>query len=114
MPLQQNAQLLKELLTFGKPTTKILLIAGSPCQDVTVAGESKGLLGFAGTRSVYMHAVYFTLLALQALGALNRTYLLLENAGSIWDAHKSYLAKVLGLQPRQMKKIKGMDATAQR
>ena len=107
--LSQQAKLLKELLAFGKPSTKIILIAGSPCQDVTIAGESKGLLGFTGTRSVYMHAVFFVLHALHALGALNRTFLVLENAGSILELHKSYLAKLLGLRPQQMKKIKASD-----
>ncbi len=39
------------------PGTLILVIAGSPCQDLTSAGRLQGRRGICGDRSVLIHAV---------------------------------------------------------
>ena len=49
---------LRQLITFLKDEKGVLvIIAGSPCQDNTQAGGSRGYLGFTGTRSAHVHAV---------------------------------------------------------
>ena len=103
--LHEKAKILQELLTFAEENTEIIIIAGSPCQDVTTYGQYRGLLGFAGSRSRHMHAFYFTLKALQALWPLTQTFYVLENSGSMQDMHLKYITKLLNVTPQCVKKI---------
>ena len=103
--VKQNAQLLKQLLTFAKQDTEIVLIAGSPCQDLTVYGPQKGILGFTGSRSRHMHAFYYTLKVLEHLWPTSQIFYVLENAGSMQEMHLDYITAILNLQPSQIKRI---------
>ena len=40
--LANEAQKLTELLTFAKPDTEVIIVAGSPCQDLTIYGRFRG------------------------------------------------------------------------
>jgi len=77
----------------------------SPCQDATVRGSSGGLLGFTGPRSFHVHVVFFLLHVLQALGVLDRVFLILENAGSMLGMHKQHLINIFGLSSKQIKQL---------
>ena len=65
------------------PDIKWLLIAGSPCQDLTFAGYLNGLLGLTGQRSMLFFVVYIVLCHLQSLFGYDAVRFLTENAGSM-------------------------------
>ena len=65
------------------PEIKWLLIAGSPCQDLTFAGYLNGLLGLTGKRSMLFFVVYVVLCHLQMLFGHDAVRFLTENAGSM-------------------------------
>ena len=100
-----QANALKEFLTLLGPAGKIVLVAGSPCQDLTTVGATGGLYGFAGLRSVHFHAIPLLLHLLEEFHFKERTFLIMENAGSMLGPHQSYLGEVLGLQPTHVKVI---------
>ena len=65
------------------PTLKWVVIAGSPCQDLTYAGFLNGLLGLTGQRSMLFFVVYIVILHLQKLFGIESVRYLTENAGSM-------------------------------
>ena len=65
------------------PDIKWLLIAGSPCQDLTFAGYLNGLLRLTGKRSMLFFVVYIVLSHLQSLFGYDAVRFLTENAGSM-------------------------------
>ena len=65
------------------PEIKWILIAGSPCQDLTYAGDLNGLLGLTGNRSMLFFVVYVVLCHLQKLFGFDSVRYLTENAGSM-------------------------------
>ena len=65
------------------PEIKWILIAGSPCQDLTFAGYLNGLLGLTGKRSMLFFVVYVVVYHLQKLFGFNAVRYLAENAGSM-------------------------------
>jgi len=65
------------------PDIKWLLIAGSPCQDLTFACYLNGLLGLTGKRSMLSFVVYIVLCHLQSLFGYDAVRFLTENAGSM-------------------------------
>lgn len=65
------------------PQIKWILIAGSPCQDLTYAGYLNGLLGLTGKRSMLFFVVYVVLCHLQKLFGFDSVRFLTENAGSM-------------------------------
>ena len=65
------------------PTIKWIVVAGSPCQDLTYAGYLNGLLGLTGLRSMLFFIVYLVILHLQKLFGTEAIRYLTENAGSM-------------------------------
>ena len=65
------------------PTIKWIVVAGSPCQDLTYAGYLNGLLGLTGLRSMLFFIVYLVILHLQKLFGTESIRYLTENAGSM-------------------------------
>ena len=65
------------------PTIKWIVVAGSPCQDLTYAGYLNGLLGLTGQRSMLFFIVYLVILHLQKLFGTESIRYLTENAGSM-------------------------------
>ena len=65
------------------PTIKWIVVAGSPCQDLTYAGYLNGLLGLTGQRSMLFFVVYLVILHLQKLFGTESIRYLTENAGSM-------------------------------
>ena len=99
--LKNNALILSQILyDLGNPDPKkaaIVIVAGSPCQDVTSAGQSQGILGCTGPKSRQVLIIYALLLAIQTYGEgfLNCAYVILENAGSIQPVNTNFLQQVL-------------------
>ena len=54
------------------PTIKWIVVAGSPCQDLTYAGYLNGLLGLTGQRSMLFFVVYLVILHSRSCLELNR------------------------------------------
>ena len=69
------------------PELKWIVIAGSPCQDLTYAGFLNGLLGLTGQRSMLFFIVYIVILHLQKLYGIKSVRYLTENAGSMQPVH---------------------------
>jgi hypothetical protein len=46
--LVRLAQPISELLKLAKQDAEVVIVAGSPCQDLTIYGPNRGLLGFTG------------------------------------------------------------------
>ena len=60
-----------------------LIIAGSPCQDLTFTGYLNGLLGLTGRRSSLFFVVYIVIYYMQQLTHPSRVRYLVETAGSM-------------------------------
>jgi len=78
-----------------------LLIGGSPCQNLTMAGDKKGLDGEKSS-------LFFEYVRLKK--ELNPKYFLLENVASMKNTEKDKMSELMGVQPI---KINSADFTAQ-
>ena len=77
------------------PTIKWIVVAGSPCQDLTYAGYLNGLLGLTGQRSMLFFVVYLVILHLQKLFGTESIRYLTENAGSMQIVHTDRRPKAM-------------------
>ena len=68
-----------------------LLIGGSPCQDLTILGQSRE--GLEGSKSI----LFFEYVRL--LKELKPKYFLLENVASMRNADRDLITKILGVEP---------------
>ena len=78
----KDSQILRQAKAMH-PELKWIVIAGSPCQDLTYAGFLNGLLGLTGQRSMLFFIVYIVILHLQKLYGTKSVRYLTENAGSM-------------------------------
>ena len=78
-------------IDFTKFVGKIdLLIGGSPCQDLSIAGKHKGL---KGERSGLLFNY------IQALNIIKPKYFLLENNASMSKENKDKITELMGVEP---------------
>ena len=77
---RQGARKLSEAVALA-PDALWLVVAGSPCQDLTLAGELKGLLGLTGPTSSLFYYVHLAIWLLQIRLGPVRVRFLVENAG---------------------------------
>ena len=77
----------------------LLIIAGSPCQDLTVAGRYRGRLGIAGPQSVLFYAVPVVARAVSEIRPDIVVHVLLENAGTTQARHRHAMGRALGMDP---------------
>ena len=82
----KDSQILRQAKAMH-PELKWIVIAGSPCQDLTYAGFLNGLLGLTGQRSMLFFIVYIVVLHLQKLYGIRSVRYLTENAGSMQPVH---------------------------
>jgi DNA-cytosine methyltransferase len=78
-----------------------LLIGGSPCQNLTMAGDKKGLDGEKSS-------LFFEYIRLKK--ELNPKYFILENVASMKNTEKDKITELMGVEPI---KINSADFTAQ-
>ena len=83
---RQGARKLSEAVALA-PDALWLVVAGSPCQDLTLAGELKGLLGLTGPTSSLFYYVHLAIWLLQIRLGPVRVRFLVENAGSMLKEH---------------------------
>ena len=75
----------------------LLLVAGSPCQDLTVAGRYRGRRGIAGPQSVLFYAVPVVARAISEIRPDLIVHVLLENAGTTLRQHRHAMGRALGM-----------------
>ena len=73
-----------------------IIIAGSPCQQLTYAGRYRGHQGLCGPDSVLFFAVPTVAWILQELRPDTVVHVVLENAGSMQHIHKAAIMQALG------------------
>ena len=88
----KDSQILRQAKAMH-PELKWVVIAGSPCQDLTYAGFLNGLLGLTGQRSMLFFVVYIVILHLQKLYGIKSVRYLTENAGSMQPVHPDNLKR---------------------
>ena len=95
LPPDQNTPLSRfaQSLPVGCTT---FIVAGSPCQQLTFAGRFKGMQGLCGADSVLFFAVPTVAWALQKLRPDTTVHVVLENAGSMHQRHKTAIMQALG------------------
>ena len=82
------------VLPFG---TCVLLIAGPPCQDLTVASRASGTRGLCGDRSCHFYATPLAAWCLQAIRPDLIVHVVVENVSSMKPIFKREIARALNL-----------------
>ena len=95
--IMDSCLLLRQFISLLPPDSVIFIGAGSPCQDLTSIGRGKGSLGLAGDRSVHIHCVWAVLYFLSQTRFWSRTFILIENAGSMLPHMKQYIHTLFGI-----------------
>eukprot|EP00974_Lingulodinium_polyedra_P019615 1895296-Lingulodinium_polyedra.AAC.1 len=80
--LKDDAAPLRQVLGATPPGALLLIVGGSPCQDLTIAGPSRGRLGLAGAHSVQYYAIPAIASAAAALRPDVEVHAMCENAGT--------------------------------
>ena len=79
----------------------LLIVAGSPCQGLTVGGPTRGRAGVASLASSPLVAVLATWHILHALRPDLEIHLLIENAGSMTEESRSWIVEAMNISPLQ-------------
>ena len=95
--LRGTAEPLRRVLDAAPRGALLLVIAGSPCQQLTVAGRWRGRQGLAGPDSVNFFAVPAVTGAVRRLRPDLTVTALLENAGSTLRSHRVAMGEAFGL-----------------
>ena len=98
--LKENCRILREAFFLAGPHCRWIVVAGSPCQDLTSAGPFQGLLGLTGPCSSMFYYVHIILWILQMNYPIELIRFLLENAGTMLEIHRKAILKALGLNPQ--------------
>ena len=83
------------------PDCKWIVVGGSPCQDLTLAGTMKGVLGLTGTSSRLFFILLCVIHTVQIAVGPTAVRFLVENAGSMQKIHLEAFCKLLSLPLRQ-------------
>ena len=83
------------------PDCKWIVVGGSPCQDLTLAGTMKGVLGLTGTSSRLFFILLCVIYTVQFAVGPSAVRFLVENAGSMQKIHLEAFCKLLSLPFRQ-------------
>ena len=97
--LKENCRILREAFFLAGPHCRWIVVAGSPCQDLTTAGPFQGLLGLTGPCSSMFYYVHSILWLLQMNYPPELIRFLVENAGTMLEIHRQAILKALGLNP---------------
>ena len=95
--LSDRCRVLREAFDLAGPQCRWIVIAGSPCQDLTLAGPFGGLLGLTGPCSSLFYYVHVILWFLQMNYPIELIRFLLENAGTMLDIHRKAILRAHGL-----------------
>ena len=84
------------------PGLKWFVVGGSPCQDLTFAGPSQGILGLVGAQSRLFFVLLCVIRTMQVLVGIAFIRFLVENAGSMKVYHLRAFCKLLGLDNKDL------------
>ena len=79
------------------PDCKWIVVGGSPCQDLTLAGTMKGVLGLTGMSSRLFFILLCVIYTVQVEVGPAAVRFLVENAGSMQKMHLEAFCKLLSL-----------------
>ena len=79
------------------PDCKWIVVGGSPCQDLTLAGVMKGVLGLTGMSSRLFFILLCVIYTVQIAVGPAAVRFLVENAGSMQKMHLEAFCKLLSL-----------------
>ena len=94
--IKNDCDLLRQVVSM-RPNLKWFIVGGSPCQDLTYAGPSQGLLGLVGSQSRLFFVLLCTIRTMQVLVGTAAVRFLVENAGSMKPVHYVAFCRLLGL-----------------
>ena len=94
--IKNDCYLLRQVVAMH-PNLKWFIVGGSPCQDLTYAGPSQGLLGLVGSQSRLFFVLLCTIRTMQVLAGTAAVRFLVENAGSMKPVHYVAFCRLLGL-----------------
>ena len=94
--IKNDCHLLRQAVAMH-PNLKWFIVGGSPCQDLTYAGPSQGLLGLVGSQSRLFFVLLCTIRTMQVLAGTAAVRFLVENAGSMKPVHYVAFCRLLGL-----------------
>ena len=94
--IKKDCHLLRQVVSMH-PNLKWFIVGGSPCQDLTYAGPSQGLLGLVGSQSRLFFVLLCTIRTMQVLVGTAAVRFLVENAGSMKPVHYVAFCRLLGL-----------------
>ena len=94
--IKNDCCLLRQVVAMN-PNLKWFIVGGSPCQDLTYAGPSQGLLGLVGSQSRLFFVFLCTIRTMQVLAGTAAVRFLVENAGSMKPVHYVAFCRLLGL-----------------
>ena len=97
--LRHDMAALRRVLRAARPGALLLIVGGSPCQQLTVAGPSRGRHGLAGPDSRHFFAFPAVAWAAQWLRPDLRVHVMVENAGTTRGEHLQVMCHSLGLDP---------------
>ncbi len=98
--IDQECKLLRELVVAFSDC-KWIIVGGSPCQDLTVAGPFRGLLGLTGPSSRLFFVLLCAISAMEELVGPSAVRYLVENAASMLRIHFDAFCELLGLPSDQ-------------
>ena len=84
--IKNDCYLLRQVVAMH-PNLKWFIVGGSPCQDLTYAGPSQGILGLVGSQSRSFFILLCTMRTMQVLVGTAAVRFLVENAGSMKPVH---------------------------
>ena len=114
--VDNGGAVLKQALETA-PDIPYIVIAGSPCQDLTTIGKHKGVLGLAGTRSIHFYTFHLTVHYLQQALSPHKVIYVLENAASMKAEYRQAIQLILGnsgRKPQLRERDSGEHTVAQR
>ena len=114
--VDNGGAVLKQALEIA-PDIPYIVIAGSPCQDLTTIGKHKGVLGLAGTRSIHFYTFHLTVHYLQQALSPHKVIYVLENAASMKAEYRQAIQLILGnsgRKPQMRERDSGGHTVAQR
>ena len=94
--LKNDCYLLRQVVSMY-PNLKWFIVGGSPCQDLTYAGPSQGLLGLVGSQSRLFFVLLCTIRTMQVLVGASCVRFLVENTGSVKPVHYVAFCRLLDL-----------------
>ena len=91
-------RILSQIICIAGRECKWLFISGSPCQDLTIAGPTQGIVGICGRQSSLLFYVHLAIWYIQMKYPAGYVRFLAENVGSMQDFHKIAIKEILGLE----------------